>query len=54
MDILFKELKILDLLMFLHNKPFQKSLKFKNQDLETSVKKKFFLVCEEKNTVVNI
>lgn len=34
--------------MFLLNKPFQKSLKFKIQNLETLVKKKFFFVCEKK------
>lgn len=32
--------------MFLLNKPFQKSLKFKIQNLETLVK--FSLVCKEK------
>lgn len=31
--------------MFFLYKPFQKSLRFKIQNLETLVKKKFFLVC---------
>lgn len=50
MDILFKELNFRPINVLY--KPFQKSLRFKIQNLETLVKKKF--LCVGENTVVNI